>query len=197
MLNLVCLPATEPGDTTYGSMPQRTRVLPAAAIHHVHFSTMVWYNAAVRKEAVKQIRALRIRPVVLVGFSKSGLGAWNIARTHPKLISGTIIFDAPVATEALPPWGTTPFYADDDAWQEDLPIRTVAKFKAAVKNAHSLVLVSGSAFHAEMAALSGVLAKAGVDHTFLSRPHMKHHWESGWLDEALNALVAIKDVFTI
>lgn len=188
MLNLVCLPATAPDDDTYGIIPRRTRVLPASAIHRVTFSNMVWYNAAVRREAVRQIKKMHVAPVVLVGFSKSGLGAWNIARTHPKLVAATIIFDAPVARETLPPWGTEPFYADDAAWQQDLPIQTIKGFRSAVRKSHRLVLISGAGFHAEMAALAEALARERVEHTFLARPHMKHHWQAGWLEEGLSVL---------
>ena len=92
MLNLVLLPATEPGDDTYGIMPGRVEAYPSAVVHPVHFPTMVWYNESIRNAAIAQIQSLETNPVILVGFSKSGLGAWNIARTIPQRISGTIIF---------------------------------------------------------------------------------------------------------
>jgi hypothetical protein len=126
-----------------------------------------------------------------VGFSKSGLGAWNITRTIPDRISATIIFDAPVAREKLPPWGTAPFYRGDNDWLKDLPVRTVADFKASVSPAHRLILISGRNFHDEMACLSCILNDTGIPHVFLPRPDLNHHWNSGWLEEALNVLQPI------
>ncbi|OGV51650.1 MAG: hypothetical protein A2X49_13960 [Lentisphaerae bacterium GWF2_52_8] len=102
MLNIVLLPATEPYDKTYGEMPRQLKGYPQASIHHVSFPRMVWYNREVRGQALEQIAALSISPLILVGFSKSGLGAWNITRTAADIISATIIFDAPVSREALP-----------------------------------------------------------------------------------------------
>jgi hypothetical protein len=99
---------------------------------------------------------------------------------------GTIIFDSPVARDALPPWGTAPFYKDDAAWQEDLPLRTCEQFKAVMPANHKLVLISGTGFHAEMCTLSDKLSGIGLEHIFLPRPDMKHHWNSGWLEEGLN-----------
>jgi pimeloyl-ACP methyl ester carboxylesterase len=190
-MHIVFLPATEPGDLTYGAAPQRIAAFPAVSIHQVRFPTMVWYNRQVRRQAVAQIRALGVPPVVLVGFSKSGLGAWNIARAIPEAVWRTIIFDAPVARAALPPWGTAPFYADDAAWQVDLPIRGVDAFRGAMPATHSLVLISGAAFHGEMLALSQALGQAGVTHTFLPRPHLAHHWGSGWIEAGLELLTQV------
>lgn len=189
MMNLIFLPATEPGDETYGTVPERIEGFPAASIHPVQYPTMVWYNGAVRREAVAQISSLDKTPVTLIGFSKSGLGAWNIARTIPERVTCTIIFDAPVARDILPPWGTAPFYANDTAWQEDLPIRTIPAFQAVMPKEHLLVLISGANFHDEMCALSQELSRHDVPHVFLPRPDLKHHWQSGWIEAGLNEMV--------
>jgi pimeloyl-ACP methyl ester carboxylesterase len=189
MANLLLLPATEPDDETYGLIPKRLESCPAATLQEIAFPTMVWYNKAVRSQAIHQIRALGTGPSTLVGFSKSGLGAWNILRAIPERISATIIFDAPVVREELPPWGTAPFYDGDESWQEDLPARTVEDLQNVVPATHRLVLISGEAFHTEMAALARALSATTINHVFLPRPHLKHHWRSGWLEEGLQALL--------
>jgi pimeloyl-ACP methyl ester carboxylesterase len=189
MMNLVLLPATDPDDPRYGTMPERIAGYPGVVLGHVRFPHVVWYNQAVREQALQQINALPLSPIVLVGFSKSGLGAWNIARTLPGRVEATIIFDAPVIRAELPPWGTGPFYADNEAWLADLPIRHVAEFKAALPAQHRLILISGANFHSEMMALSQALNDTGVEHTFLPRPHLKHHWSSGWIEEGLDRLL--------
>lgn len=190
--NLVFLPATEPDDTTYGKIPEQIEAYPAIAIHQVRFPTMVWYNETICKQAIAQIQSLNLTQIIIVGFSKSGLGAWHIARAIPDIVTGTIIFDAPVARAELPPWGTAPFYANDAAWQKDLPIRTIADFQAAMPITHSLVLISGEGFDPEMDTLSQALCKTGLEHTFLPRPQTKHHWNSGWLEEGLAQIIGSK-----
>ncbi len=187
-LHLVFLPATDPGDATFGAPPRALPGRPEAVLHAVRFPRIVWYNAAVRAEAIAQIRALGAGPFVLVGFSKSALGAWNIARAIPHSVAATILFDGPVARPDLPPWGTAPFYSGDAAWRADLPLHSVAEFHDNLPAAHRLVLVSGELFHDEMQALSEALARAGRAHVFLPRPRLRHHWNSGWLEEALDAL---------
>lgn len=187
-MNLVFLPATAPEDQRYGTMPERLEGFPDVTVGHVRFPHVVWYNKTIREQTLQQIDALPFSPIVLVGFSKSGLGAWNIARAIPKRVEATIIFDAPVSREKLPPWGTAPFYADHEAWLTDLPMRQVADFKAAVLARHRLVLISGVGFHGEMVTFSQALYQAGVEHTFLPRPQLKHHWSSGWIEEGLEVL---------
>lgn len=188
MLNLVFLPAAEPGDNAFGIVPEQIEGYPNASIYHVRYPTMAWYNEVIRREAIAQIRSLDVHPVVLVGFSKSGLGAWNIARTIPDRVSGTIIFDAPVASKDRWRHDAGLFYETDSEWLADLPIHTVPEFQAAIPKTHSLVLVSGEAFHAEMHSLSRALSDAGVEHMFLPRPNLAHHWNSGWIKESLDVI---------
>lgn len=192
-MNLVFLPATAPCDIDpYGEAPSKIDGAPYADIHTIHYPNLVWYNKCVRDEAITQIRALNVSPVILVGFSKSGLGAWNIARTIPDMISGTIIFDSPVSRQTLPPWGTAPFYEDDASWQEDLPINSIKNFQAVMPETHQLILIAGPGFKDEMGQFSDELSKHGCKHSFLSRPKLKHHWNSGWIETGIKELSVIK-----
>ena len=188
LINLIFLPATDPNDLTYGTVPKSLSVNCDVCIHQVYFPKLAWYNKKIREQAIGQIKNINVPRKVLVGFSKSGLGAWNIALSIPDEIIGTIIFDAPVARETLPPWGTKDFYSNDEEWKADLPIRHVMEFKSALPEKHRLILVSGANFQDEMSRLSRALLDANVHHTFRYRPEMKHHWQSGWIEEALNLL---------
>lgn len=194
MLNLAFLPATEPGDDTYGGIPDSLSDYRHITVHQVTFPRLSWYNTAVRNDAIEQIRAWGVSPIVLVGFSKSGLGAWNIARTIPDLVAGTIIFDAPVARHQLPPWGTRPFYVNNSAWQADLPICTIRQFAQVMPGSHHLILIAGANFNEEMSTLSQALLQIGSKHIFLDRPAMKHHWNSGWIEEGLRTLLPAGDL---
>ena len=184
--NLVFLPATPPGDPQYGTSPERFDRYPDVACHHVRFASQVWYNAAVCDQAATQIAALGLDTFGLVGFSKSGLGAWNLTLAMPDRVAVTIIFDAPVTGDHWPHPSAAEFYPDDAAWQQDLPLRRIAEFRAVVPASHRLILVSGKCFHDEMCRFSQVLREAGVAHEFLSQPQRPHHWQSGWIEEVLS-----------
>lgn len=182
MTDLVLLPATEPGDTTYGLTPA---AVPGARAHPLPFPHLVWYNAAVRAEAARMVAELALPRFVLVGFSKSGLGAWNLAQELPVPPLATVIFDAPMARRQLPPWQTAAFYRDDREWLADLPLAQVA---AGRWPPGRLLLCTGAAFHDEMLTCSAALRGAGAAHDLLPAPARPHHWDSGWLAEALALL---------
>ena len=187
--DVVVLPATEPSDRSFGEVPKNLDTGFQVSIRDVQFPRMVWYNHRIRSEAIVQIRSLGVAPLVLVGFSKSGLGAWNIARAIPDLISATVIFDAPVMRTSLPPWGTAPYYADAASWRKDLPANTIPAFQSAMPKTHRLVLISGERFHKEMRLFSRELDSHGLAHIFIPRPRLRHRWDSGWLEIALNQTV--------
>lgn len=184
MIDLVLLPATKPADTTYGRTPT---AIPGARAHPLPFPRLVWYNRTVRAEAAQMIAALGLARFVLVGFSKSGLGAWNLAQELPTPPLATIIFDAPMARRQLPPWQTAAFYRDDREWLVDLPLAQVA---AGRWPPGRLLLCTGANFHDEMLACSTALRAAGAAHGLLPAPARVHHWDSGWLPEALARLAA-------
>jgi pimeloyl-ACP methyl ester carboxylesterase len=190
MRHLVFLPASAPGDEGLDLALRECALLPGTIVGEVTYAAMVWYNEEVCSEAVRQISAFGDESVILVGFSKSGLGAWNIARRIPDHVNATIIFDAPASRGERPPWEIDAFYGTDAEWQRDQPIRTVPDFAANINPRHHLVLISGELFHDEMAELAKALAGTAVRHTFLARPELKHQWQSGWLGEALELLGA-------
>ncbi|HAU38829.1 MAG TPA: hypothetical protein DCX07_14075, partial [Phycisphaerales bacterium] len=160
----VFLPATEPGDATYGIAPTRLDEAPECRVHHVRFDSLVWYNRAVRRQAAEQIDARGLSSFVLVGFSKSGLGAINLACELGEHVVATVVFDAPVARTKLPPWGTGPFYAGDDDWLADLPMANAATLKQTLPQSHRLILISGEGFHDEMTTFSRRLNELKLGH---------------------------------
>jgi pimeloyl-ACP methyl ester carboxylesterase len=189
VLNLVFLPATEPDDDTYGRPP--AELAADVEAFEVRFPRMVWYNQKVRREALRQIDAMPVDELVLVGFSKSGLGAWHLARELGGRATATIIFDAPMSRQGVPrEWGAGPFYADEEQWQRDLPSRHIEEFVSCVPARHRLVLISGEHFHAEMEPVSVALGNIGHAPTFLARPELRHHWQAGWIELGLETLAS-------
>ena len=193
MIELVMLPATEPDDKTYGQMPSSITGYPKLSIRHIHFPHMVWYNREIQRQAIAQIPVSSVYERVAVGFSKSGLGAWNIVLAAPELFSGSIIFDAPVTMECLPGWGTAPFYKNDVEWQADLPVRSIVEFRKKVPAKHKLILISGEKFHDQMSLFARTITDAGIPHIYIPGKNFKHHWNSGWIEEGLKAIQLLGD----
>ena len=181
---VVFLPATAPEDPRYGQPPAAVPNLPAERIHQLSFARQVWYNRQVRAAAIAQIKALAAGPVVLVGFSKSGLGAIGIALDQPDLVSRLLIFDAPVCRQELPPWETADFYTPE-TWRQDLPANRVRELGGWLQGARRLVLVAGAGFSADMQAFATMLAGHPPQLRLIANPTRVHHWNSGWVEEFL------------
>ncbi len=187
-MDVLYLPATDPADDTYGHPPESFPDDPTIRVFSVSYPRMVWYNEEIRAEALRQIEMMSADRVVLVGFSKSGLGAWHLAQALPECVKATIIFDAPMALQQLPSqWGAAPFYPSAEAWQRDLPVYGITQFQRDVSADHKLILISGAHFDADMRQLVSALNDAGIDHTFLPHPEIRHHWNAGWVEIGLAA----------
>ena len=160
------------------------RVLP------VRFDKEVWYNGHYRAETVNQIRLAGIAgPCVLVGFSKSALGAINIALENPKLFQAVLIYDAPLALVQVPPWNTADFYSQTQ-WANDLPINKIPGIRGllgTVKLRH----IGGTAFSPQHDRFDQALGPIPKNYEYFREPFMAHHWDSGWLSKYHNFGVLI------
>ena len=185
---LVFLPATEPFDDRYGQAPAAIQTHPHWLIHHVRFARMVWYNAAVRQRAVEQIETANLSNLVLVGFSKSGLGAWNMAMALANRVKATVIFDSPMCTQPMPSYFGGGFYQTNAQWCDDLPSKSVTRFAELMPRDSRLILIGGEGFSEDMRLMSRLLNEHDVSHTHIDQPCLKHHWNSGWLAMAFDAL---------
>lgn len=185
---VVFLPATRPGDTRFGRPPERVDGFPELGCATVPFERQVWYNRAVCDAAAAHIRALPGERLILVGFSKSAIGAWTLTSMLGSRVRGTVLFDGPVARDACPPWNTAAFYASDEQWQSDLPIRTINAFRRRLAPDHRLALIPGALFRDEMAALASALRDTGHAHLWIDEARFTHNWNSGWIEAALTAL---------
>lgn len=185
---VIALPATDPRDATYGFTPAQPldrdwRVLP------VSFDRVVWYPPAVRTRTLHPLLPLLARETILIGFSKSGLGALNLALDHPGLFRWVTIFDAPLMRPERPPWDDCQAFYDQASWARDQPAHRLPALKELTESGTRLLHLSGSGFHDEHVAFQDLLEREGIPATFLPAPDRPHHWDSGWR-EAARAIIA-------
>jgi hypothetical protein len=186
MASYFVLPATEPGDATYGATPDS---LPGVAdpVHAIRFEHEVWYNAGIRADVVRQVRASA--PVgrrVGIGFSKSGLGVLGVSLDVPDLFDAILVFDAPLTLRLQPPWNTAAFY-DQESWEQDLPILHLDRVRRLLARVR-LVHVAGRNFVAQHDEFHAALAMGGSHYVYHRAEELAHHWNSGWLDRYLPEL---------
>lgn len=180
------LPATEPGDRSFGVLSPEE--LAGFDVMEVAFSRLVWYNAAIRAETWQQIVAADPGPDdVLIGFSKSGHGALNLALDHPGVFGRVLIFDAPICRRELFQWSTEGFYTQQ-TWTEDWPLGRLSQL-VELSGHTELILVSGDGFADEMRQMDREITEAGGRCRFHD-VQLPHRWDSGWIRRSLAASAA-------
>lgn len=129
---------------------------------------------------------------LLLGFSKSGLGALSLILRHQALFDAAAMWDAPLnqtTLSSLPGmvavFGTQSNY-DSYAIPKVLPLHA-ADFNGAARlwlGGYS----SQAAWRNDMTAAHASMTTLGMAHAWVDGPQRAHRWDSGWLGEAVTFL---------
>jgi pimeloyl-ACP methyl ester carboxylesterase len=189
-MQIVFLPATASDCERYGQpeadWPALRARLPHAECTLIRFDRMVWYTPRIRAEALRRMPnpSGAAGAVTLVGFSKSGCGALNLALDHPGLFRSVVVFDAPLANEDIRRFELSSFYADAQELRADVPLLRVRA--GATFGATDLILVRGETFAEEMDLFFAALRDRNLDAVVPDGVRCPHHWNSGWILPALD-----------
>ena len=136
---------------------------------------------------------------LLIGFSKSGWGAMTLLLRNPQVFHKAVGWDTGIRVD------TGPF---DEAFDRD---ERVARDFGSYKNFEkyrisTLVKTHGRGLGDEVrlfyfnrdgnvrawggAQIHNLLVEAGVPHRYVMEPYRDHRWDSGWIPEAVEFLVA-------
>lgn len=126
---------------------------------------------------------------LLLGFSKSGWGAWSLLLRHPDKFGKAAAWDAPLAMEELGKYGTRPIFGTPTNFAQyriaDL-LRSKAQAMGAKKR---LVLTGYGNFRAEHERTRALLNQLEIAHEYRDGPQRSHDWHSGWVEEAVELLL--------
>ena len=123
----------------------------------------------------------------LLGFSKSGWGAFTLALRHPHTFAGAAAWDAPMMMGRPGPYGSGPVFGTAANFER---YRVSALVRSAGAEPPRLVLSGYSAgFRRHHEELHGMMNDAGVPHVYRDGPQRAHHWHSGWVPESVRMLL--------
>ncbi len=167
------------------------------------FFHLPWYadhptNAAIRQESffIKVIVPFidKNYPVraetegrLLLGFSKSGWGAWSLILRHPDLFGKAIAWDAPLMMAKPGMYGSGDIFGTADNFENyrvsKLLVDNADKFSNEKKK--RLVLMGYGNFRAEHVRVQAMMDELKIAHEYRDGPERKHDWHSGWVNEAV------------
>ncbi len=170
------------------------------------FSALPWYadhptNPELRQEKyfVEAVVPLveRNYPVIrdpdgrlLVGFSKSGWGAWSLLLRHLHLFGRAAAWDAPLMQSTPNRFGMGPIFGSIENFERYRISRLLRKHAPELQGSKRLVLTGyAGSFRAHHIKTHALLKELGIPHVYRDGPQRDHRWESGWLDEAVSLLL--------
>jgi len=174
--NAVCVFPTFADLPWYADHPENPQLQQEAYLLH-DVLPLVEKNYPVREDRL------------LVGFSKSGWGAWSLLLRHPDLFHRAAAFDAPMMMDAPGKYGSGPIFGTVENFR-NYQISSLLEERAVElkKTPSRLILIGQGNFHAEHERIQQQLESAMIPFTFIAVPIREHSWHSDWLPEAFEWL---------
>jgi len=125
---------------------------------------------------------------LLLGFSKSGWGAFSLVLRHPDQFGKAAAWDAPLMMETSGQYGSGPIFGTQENF-ELYRISTLLRSRAAdLQGRPRLFHLGYGNFRDHHSRLEILLSELNVPHRCKDGPLRTHHWSSGWVPEAVQWL---------
>jgi hypothetical protein len=126
----------------------------------------------------------------LLGFSKSGWGAWTLLLRQPDIFGRAAAWDAPLMMQQLGSYGTGSIFATQTQFEQYRPADLLRKNAVKLRDAKRLILTGFGNFRDHHQRAHELLTELAIPHDYRDGPPRKHDWHSGWVAEAVELLVA-------
>lgn len=119
---------------------------------------------------------------LLMGFSKSGWGAWTLLLRHPEMFGKAAAWDAPMMMET-PRYGMAPIVGTQQNF-ERYRVTTLLRERGALLGGETRLMLTGWDFYRDQTVRAHrLMQQLKVPHVYRDGPQRKHHWNSGWMAE--------------
>jgi enterochelin esterase-like enzyme len=125
----------------------------------------------------------------LLGFSKSGWGAFALLLRHPDLFAKAAAWDAPLMKDKPNEFRMRPIFGTQANFDNYRVAGLLEKRAAGFRKGKRLILLGYGNFRQHHRQAHELMLKFGIDHHYRDGPKRKHIWESGWVSEALEMLL--------
>ena len=125
----------------------------------------------------------------LLGFSKSGWGAWSLLLRHPDKFSKAAAWDAPLMMDRVALYGSAPIFATQERFDEYRIDRLLRGAAEKLRDRPRLILTGYGGFREHHKRVHQLLLDLQIPHEYRDGPERKHDWHSGWVEEAAGLLL--------
>jgi hypothetical protein len=123
----------------------------------------------------------------LVGFSKSGWGAFSLLLRNPEVFGAAAAWDSPMMM-ARPRFEMGRIAGTQENFERYRISRLLRERAASVQKMKRLGLFGYGSFRKDTQGAHALMEELGIPHAYADGPRRKHHWDSGWMEEAVEAL---------
>ena len=126
---------------------------------------------------------------LLLGFSKSGWGAYSLLLRHPDLFGRAVAWDAPLMMDRPGKYGSGEIFGTDANFAKYRVSTLLADQAEPHQKEKRLILTGYGNFRGEHLAAHALMEKLKILHEYRDGPARKHDWHSGWVGEAVELLL--------
>jgi S-formylglutathione hydrolase FrmB len=126
---------------------------------------------------------------LLLGFSKSGWGAWALLLRHPDVFGRAAAWDGPMMMDHSGPFGSADIFGTQENFKRYHISQRLHDRADALRGEGRLVLVGFSGFRQDHDRMHALLNELKIPHAYRAGPKRKHDWHSGWVNGAVELLV--------
>lgn len=127
---------------------------------------------------------------LLLGFSKSGWGAWSLLLRHPHRFGKAAAWDAPLMMDQPGKYGSGDIFGTPANFERYRVSKLLEDKANRVQKGRRLILLGHGNFRAEHVRAHALMDRLKVAHEYRDGPARKHDWHSGWVKEAVDLLLA-------
>ncbi len=126
----------------------------------------------------------------LLGFSKSGWGAFSLLLRHPDLFARAAAWDAPLMMDRPGPYGSGAIFGTPENFEKYQITRLLRARAEAFQKEKRLILVGYGNFREQHQKAHALMTDLKIAHEYRDGPARNHDWHSGWVAEAVSLLLA-------
>jgi len=131
---------------------------------------------------------------LLLGFSKSGWGAYSLILRHPEVFGKAAAWDAPLMLSEPGKYGSGEIFGGADNFAKYRITSLLKTHAEKFRTEKRLILLGYCNFRDEHQKAHDLLETLKVAHEFRDGPARKHEWTSGWIPEAVDLLLAVQSL---
>jgi S-formylglutathione hydrolase FrmB len=125
---------------------------------------------------------------LLLGFSKSGWGAFSLLLRHPDVFGKAAAWDAPLDMDRPGKYGSGEIFGDDATFQKYRVTTLLEQQAGKLGERARLALLGYGNFRPAHVAVHELMTQLKIPHEYQDGPERKHDWHSGWVAGAVEWL---------